>query len=169
MCLHVESEAELERASAIGALLGIRPAVALRVNPDFELKGSGMRMGGGAKPFGIDAERVPAVLRRLAALPVDFRGLVVGHEVQVQPILQRLGLRHIQEQQMGAGAVRRHELRLLLIALRSELPPEGFGPPQGESALVAAVDDDLFQTKRHGITLGPGRSGAQTLPKLVGS
>jgi diaminopimelate decarboxylase len=49
--------------------------VALRVNPDFELKGSGMRMGGGAKPFGIDAERVPAVLRALAAMPVEFRGL----------------------------------------------------------------------------------------------
>ncbi len=75
VCLHIESEAELLRASAIGQALGIRPAVALRVNPDFELKGSGMRMGGGAKPFGIDAEQVPAVLGRLAALPVDFRGL----------------------------------------------------------------------------------------------
>lgn len=75
VCLHAESEAELLRASAIGELLGIRPVVALRVNPDFELKGSGMRMGGGAKPFGIDAERVPALLRRMAALPVDFRGL----------------------------------------------------------------------------------------------
>ena len=35
---------------------------ALRVNPDFELKGSGMKMGGGPKQFGIDAETVPEVL-----------------------------------------------------------------------------------------------------------
>lgn len=75
VCLHIESENELARAVAIGASLGIRPLVALRVNPDFELKGSGMRMGGGAKPFGIDAERVPAVLRSLAGMPVEFRGL----------------------------------------------------------------------------------------------
>jgi diaminopimelate decarboxylase len=75
VCLHLESKSELDRACALGAELGIRPAVALRVNPDFELKSSGMRMGGGAKPFGIDAERVAPVLRRLAALPVTFRGL----------------------------------------------------------------------------------------------
>jgi hypothetical protein len=37
----------------------------VRVNPDFEIKGSGMRMGGGAKPFGVDAERVPALVRRI--------------------------------------------------------------------------------------------------------
>jgi diaminopimelate decarboxylase len=48
--------------------------VALRVNPDFELKGSGMRMSGGAKPFGIDAERVPDVLHMLESLPVSFEG-----------------------------------------------------------------------------------------------
>ena len=29
--------------------------MAIRVNPDFDLKGSGMKMGGGAKPFGLDA------------------------------------------------------------------------------------------------------------------
>ncbi|BDT56878.1 pyridoxal-dependent decarboxylase, exosortase A system-associated [Massilia varians] len=75
VCLHIESEGELARAATIGAQLGIRPLVALRVNPDFELKGSGMRMGGGAKPFGIDAERVPAVLRSLVDMPVEFRGL----------------------------------------------------------------------------------------------
>jgi diaminopimelate decarboxylase len=49
--------------------------VVVRVNPDFELKGSGMRMGGGAKPFGIDAERVPDCLRQLAALGIAPQGL----------------------------------------------------------------------------------------------
>ena len=74
VCLNVESERELAAAARIGAALGIAPRVALRVNPDFELKSSGMRMGGGAKPFGIDAEEVPRVLRDVAALELDFLG-----------------------------------------------------------------------------------------------
>jgi len=74
VCLNVESERELAAAARIGEALGIAPRVALRVNPDFELKSSGMRMGGGAKPFGIDAEEVPRVLREAAALGLDFLG-----------------------------------------------------------------------------------------------
>ncbi|MEA2999506.1 MAG: diaminopimelate decarboxylase [Sphingomonadales bacterium] len=75
--LNLESEGEAERALAIAALLGIGPRLAVRVNPDFELRGSGMRMGGGAKPFGIDAERVPALVRRLVEAGADWRGLHV--------------------------------------------------------------------------------------------
>ncbi len=63
--INVESEGELERIRALASETGHRPRVALRVNPDFELKSSGMKMGGGAKPFGIDAERVPALLQSL--------------------------------------------------------------------------------------------------------
>ena len=73
--LNVESERELEALARIGDTLGLAPRVALRVNPDFELKGSGMRMGGGAKPFGIDAEAVPALLARVGTLGLDFEGL----------------------------------------------------------------------------------------------
>ena len=72
--LNLESESEMERAAVIGRQLGIQPQVAVRVNPDFELKSSGMKMGGGPKQFGVDAERVPAMLRRLAALELDFHG-----------------------------------------------------------------------------------------------
>ena len=72
--VNVESPAELERLAAIGQRRGLRPRVAIRVNPDFELKASGMRMSGGPKPFGIDAEQVSDVLRRLAQLSVDFEG-----------------------------------------------------------------------------------------------
>ena len=72
--LNVESGGELERASRIGARLSQRPRVAVRVNPDFELKSSGMKMAGGAKPFGIDAELVPAVLARIGELDLEFRG-----------------------------------------------------------------------------------------------
>ena len=57
--IELESETEAERAAMIGARLGIRPRVAVRVNPDFQVKGSGMRMGGGPQQFGVDAEACP--------------------------------------------------------------------------------------------------------------
>jgi diaminopimelate decarboxylase len=72
--INLESEGEAERAIAIGAELGVRPRLAIRVNPDFEIKGSGMRMGGGAKPFGVDAERVPALVRRILEAGADWQG-----------------------------------------------------------------------------------------------
>ena len=72
--LNLESEGEATRALRISQQLGVTPKLAVRVNPDFDLKGSGMRMGGGAKPFGIDAERVPALVRHLIAEGADWRG-----------------------------------------------------------------------------------------------
>ncbi|WP_419825888.1 pyridoxal-dependent decarboxylase, exosortase A system-associated [Sphingomonas sp.] len=73
--LNVESESEAERALDAGVRLGKTPRLAVRVNPSFELKGSGMRMGGGAKPFGVDAARAPALVRRIVAAGADYRGL----------------------------------------------------------------------------------------------
>jgi hypothetical protein len=49
--------------------------VAVRVNPDFELKGSGMKMGGGPKQFGVDVEQVPELLAASAAPGLAVRGL----------------------------------------------------------------------------------------------
>jgi len=72
--INLESEGEATRALAIAARLGLVPRLAVRVNPDFDLKGSGMKMGGGAKPFGVDAERVPALVRHLIAAGADWRG-----------------------------------------------------------------------------------------------
>jgi diaminopimelate decarboxylase len=72
--LNLESEAEGERALAIGARIGVRPRFAVRVNPDFEIRGSGMRMGGGAKPFGVDAGRAAALVRVLLAGGADWQG-----------------------------------------------------------------------------------------------
>jgi len=46
----------------------------LRLNPDFELRQAGMKMGGGAKPFGLDSERAPEAIARLAALGIGLRG-----------------------------------------------------------------------------------------------
>jgi len=73
--INVESEQELRVIVELGECLGITPSVAIRVNPDFELKSSGMKMGGGAKPFGIDVERVPNLLRLLVSLKLNFVGL----------------------------------------------------------------------------------------------
>ena len=72
--LNMESEAEMARIAAIGARLGLRPKVMVRVNPDFELKSSGMKMGGGPKQFGVDAERVPAMLGEIGRLGLAFEG-----------------------------------------------------------------------------------------------
>ena len=72
--INMESEGEMARIAELAAATGHRPRVAIRVNPDFELKTSGMKMGGGPKPFGVDAERVPAMLAELATLPVEFMG-----------------------------------------------------------------------------------------------
>lgn len=73
--LNCESEGEAARALAIGQRLGKAPRMAIRVNPDFEMKGSGMKMGGGAKQFGVDAERVPALAREVIAKGAEWRGL----------------------------------------------------------------------------------------------
>lgn len=72
--LNCESEGEAKRAFAIGDRLGVRPKLAVRVNPSFDLKGSGMKMGGGAKPFGVDAERVPALVREIISAGAEWRG-----------------------------------------------------------------------------------------------
>jgi diaminopimelate decarboxylase len=72
--LNLESEGEAARALAIADRIGQRPRLAVRVNPDVELRGSGMKMGGRASPFGIDAVRVPALVRHLIAAGADWRG-----------------------------------------------------------------------------------------------
>ncbi len=87
-----KSDAELEQAHAAGILVnvesfreldvlarasersGVAARVAVRANLPFELKASGMKMSGGARQFGIDADRVPEMLREIAALGLSFEG-----------------------------------------------------------------------------------------------
>jgi diaminopimelate decarboxylase len=64
--VNVESARELPVLRQAAVASGRAARVALRLNPDFELKGSGMRMGGGAKPFGVDVAQAPALLREMA-------------------------------------------------------------------------------------------------------
>jgi len=75
--IEMESANEAARVADIGRRLGIRPRVALRVNPDFQVKGSGMRMGGGPQQFGIDVEQVPDLLKTLRVADLDLLGFHV--------------------------------------------------------------------------------------------
>ena len=72
--VNIESGAQLERLAQASDRLGLAARVAVRVNPDFALRRAGMRMGGGAQPFGVDAALVPALLARIGQLRLDFHG-----------------------------------------------------------------------------------------------
>lgn len=138
--LNLESEAEMERAARAGRVLGVRPRVAIRVNPDFDLKSSGMKMGGGPRQFGVDAERVPTMLARLRTLDVDFEGFHI----------------YCGSQNLRAAAIQEaHEKTIdLAVELAAAAPGPvrtlniggGFGVPYfpGDAALdVAAVGANL--------------------------
>jgi diaminopimelate decarboxylase len=138
--VNMESEQEMERIAALGHDLGIRPTVAVRVNPDFELKSSSMKMGGGAKQFGVDAERVPAMLQRIGQLGLDFEGF---HIFSGSQNLKAAALQEAHEKTLQLGVtLARHapsEVRLLNIG-------GGFGVPYfpGDEALdLAKVGDNL--------------------------
>lgn len=72
--INLESMGEARRALALADEQGVMPRLAVRVNPDFDLKGSGMKMGGGAKPFGVDAADVPALVRLVMDAGADWQG-----------------------------------------------------------------------------------------------
>jgi diaminopimelate decarboxylase len=72
--INCESEGEAERTFAIAQSLDLQPRIAVRVNPDFAIRRSGMAMGGGAKPFGVDAERVPSLVCRIIDAGAEWRG-----------------------------------------------------------------------------------------------
>ena len=72
--LNVESATELKRIVQIGLQVQAVPQVALRINPAFELKASGMKMAGGAKPFGIDEEQAFELLANIGSMAIKLRG-----------------------------------------------------------------------------------------------
>ena len=72
--VNVESIRELPVLAAASQELGLPARVAVRVNPDFELKGSGMKMGGGPKQFGVDVETVPEMLAWVGGENLAFEG-----------------------------------------------------------------------------------------------
>ena len=72
--INVESPTECDRALLIGGGAKQKPRLAIRVNPDFDLKGSGMKMGGGPKPFGMDVDLVAPTARRIREAGAHWRG-----------------------------------------------------------------------------------------------
>lgn len=138
--LNLESEGEAARALAIAARIGVTPRLAVRVNPDFDLKGSGMKMGGGAKPFGVDAERVPALVKHLLAAGADWRGF---HIFAGSQALDAAAIAETQAQTLALAA--------RLAAEAGAMPPKvnlggGFGIPYfpGDEPLdLAAVGKAL--------------------------
>lgn len=72
--INAESFNELDCLAEQSEQLGITANVAIRINPAFELKASGMKMGGGPKQFGIDEEQVPDALKRIKSLGLHFKG-----------------------------------------------------------------------------------------------
>jgi diaminopimelate decarboxylase len=72
--INLESPSEAQRAMAIADQNGLQLRAAIRVNPDFAIQGAAMRMGGGAKPFGMDVPLVAPVVQALRAAGADWRG-----------------------------------------------------------------------------------------------
>ena len=132
--VHAESEREIRALARIGGELGIAPLLVLRINPDFELKGSGMRMGGGAKQFGIDAEDAPRLLALAAALGLSVLGFHIfsgSQSLKAEAIVEAQA-QTLQLAERLAGDMR-DPLRILNIG-------GGFGIPYfpGEAALDLA-------------------------------
>lgn len=72
--VNIESFREVGVLAKAAAELGLPARVSVRVNPDFELKSSGMKMGGGPKQFGVDAEQVPELLADIGRAGLAFEG-----------------------------------------------------------------------------------------------
>lgn len=144
--VNVESEGELERLLALAGRTGARPRIAVRVNPPFGLKGSGMKMGGLASPFGIDHDRAAAAVRRIVAAGADWRGL------HIFAGSQSLGAEAIVEAQ--AATI---DLAATIAAEAGASPPEvnlggGFGIPyfHGDRPLdVGAIGAALGEKLRN--------------------
>ncbi|MBN3787486.1 pyridoxal-dependent decarboxylase, exosortase A system-associated [Burkholderia sp. Ac-20353] len=133
--IHIESVTQLHLVAALGWQLGVQPNVAIRINPDFHVNHSGMRMGGGSAPFGVDVEQVPALLRELHTRDVALAGFHVfwGSQCLHAPTV-------IQAQRQSADIV-------MKLAAGLQAPPRfvnlggGFGIPYfaGETALDLAT------------------------------
>lgn len=138
--INLESQREMETAVKLGVGLGIKPRVAVRVNPDYELKSSGMKMGGGPKQFGVDAESVPDMLARMKALSLDFHGF------HIYSGSQNLRAESIQEAQEKTLELAYRLAENAPAPIRSLNIGGGFGIPYfpGETPLdIAAVGDNL--------------------------
>ncbi len=76
--VHIESLIEAHRLDAMCAELDHTQDVLLRINANFDIHEAQTAFSGGSKKFGVDEEKLDAVLPRILALPhLNFRGLHV--------------------------------------------------------------------------------------------
>lgn len=139
--LNMESEQEMMLIAQCGERLGITPKVAIRVNPNFELKSSGMKMGGGSKPFGVDAERVPDMLKQLHALGLELIGFHIfsgSQNLNAEAIQEA----HTQTIQLGIQLAEQAPTSVKLLNIGG-----GFGVPYfpGDQALNLPVIGENLQ------------------------
>ena len=153
--INLESCREVAVLEEISNALGVAARVAVRINPDFELKSSGMRMGGGPKPFGVDAEEVPRLLQRLSKTGLQFEGFHLY-----------AGSQNLNAQALCEAQNKAYEL---ILRLGDKAPSPvlslnlggGFGIPYfaGETRLdVAQVGDNLSQLSQRAQTDFPHAS-----------
>jgi len=153
--INIESWTELERLEAIGRELALPPRVAIRVNPDFELRSSGLKMGGGAKQFGVDAEQVPAMCRRIAEVDLDFQGF---HLFTGSQNLKAEAVRDAQRQTVDLALrladVAPGPVRMLNIGggfgipyFKQDLPLDLQSVGQGLAELVARIEERLPEAR----------------------
>ncbi|NVJ61589.1 MAG: pyridoxal-dependent decarboxylase, exosortase A system-associated [Gammaproteobacteria bacterium] len=73
--INIESETELKRIISLCENHQYKANIALRINPNFDLKSSGMKMAGGPQQFGIDAEQVDTIAELLKHPSLNVNGL----------------------------------------------------------------------------------------------
>ncbi|MDO8888606.1 MAG: pyridoxal-dependent decarboxylase, exosortase A system-associated [Hydrogenophaga sp.] len=140
--VNIESMREVDLLARASQRLGLPARAAVRVNPDFDLRGAGMRMGGGAKPFGVDTEQVPAVLQAMGAAGLQFEGF------HLYP-----GSQNLKGELIAQALTQSHEL-VVRLAANAPTPVKhvnlggGWGIPYfpGEQALDLAPVSDALST-----------------------
>jgi diaminopimelate decarboxylase len=151
--VNVESPRELQLLAEASRSLRRPARVAVRVNPDFELKSSGMKMGGGPKQFGIDAEVVPQALEEISRLGLAFEGLHIFSGSQ------NLRAEAICEAQVKAFDMALRLTRSAPAPMRTLNLGGGFGIPYfpGENPLdLAPIGDNLHRLAAAAVDRLPG-------------
>lgn len=79
---------------------------------------------------------------------LDLRLLVIGHPIQVEPVLMPLVLGNLAEHDAGRLTGGGSQLNSVAI-LAHDLPPRGGLPPSRERQRITAVDNNFLKTKSH--------------------
>jgi diaminopimelate decarboxylase len=135
--VNVESLGEIDRLAETAREAGKTIGVGLRINPEAQLMGSGMRMGGTVGQFGMDqAELGEAVRKTLSHPELTLRGVHVYTATQVfevEPLLEHC--RNILEISLSTADLAGHPLEMIDFG-------GGFGVPYFEK--MSEFDLDAF-------------------------